>query len=258
MTLTVTDALPLSGHQWAWIDLHWGNRQETAHEVAERILPTLGLVRARFPAAEAQWLIRTGRTFGLMEELPVPEDPHELGALIASPRQKDAADGLSVQGTLEARYTLYEGHDPEAGRIFDFSAEAGAGYNGISLRLPGGFLLGTPEEAAEWFRRLVAIWEPGFAAVGSTVAQAAMMDRGVQLDTRFLEKLPVGYLNWFSLAAYGRPSPPSQHQHEYPDGTLVAVSKWSTAAAVELGVEMEGRGMLHWPPRDTPAPGPIP
>ena len=257
MTLTVADALSLSGREWVWTDLHWGNRQESALEVAVRILPTLQLLRGRFPADEARWLIRAGRTSGLMRQQPVPEDPVELAALIESPRQKDAPDGLSMCGTLEARYSLYKGDDPETGTIFEFTAEAGAGHNRISLRLPDGFRLGTPEEAAEWFRGLIGIWQPAFAAVGSTAVTAAVVDRGVQLEKQFLRKFPVGYLNWFSLASYGRPPFPLEQQREYSAGTLVAVSEWTTTAAVDLSVELEAQGLLHWPSWDTPDPSPI-
>ncbi|UWX95925.1 hypothetical protein N2K95_09460 [Arthrobacter zhaoxinii] len=250
MTLTVADLFPeAEGSERAWIHLGWGSRKETPEHVAARILPTLELLQDRFAVPSVRWQVTVGKTFDLRKEQPVPQDAAALARLVESPRQRDLPDADVSTGTLKARFTLFGGADPESGKLFEFEVEAGRSGpylgNEITLRLPDGFVFGTPGKLAALFQRLVRIWQPETAALESRETLRAVWKRCDELGVRRSDPR-LGYMNWFSLTGYGRPPfPLDARVRAFPDGTLICAQSWNAGSVADLYADLQVMGMMH-------------
>ncbi len=257
MAQTVGELFPMTRRVHAWLSLEWGSRKETPVQVAERILPTLPLFRARFPEADARWQMSVETIFGRKAPwIDIPDGPEELGALIQSPRQGDVPDSHVDTGTLTAQFSLTRDSDPENG-LFLFGISAGRSNvwgtpaNRISLRPPADFVIGSPEEAQDWFGGLARIWQPETASLTTpeTMDSCREKEKRLGLERRSIYAPSVGYLNWFSRTGYGRvPFPLDAVVREDPDGTLISVKDWTAAAVADLYEELETMGMLHQVP----------
>ncbi|MCC3291357.1 hypothetical protein [Arthrobacter sp. zg-Y1110] len=247
MTLTVADLFPED--KAVRVRLEWGARRESAEQVAARILPMLDLFRGRFDAAESEW---HGRALVFRDAADFT-DPSALGRAIASNRERDAPDSPFSTGTSKTQFRLYADKDAKE-PLFSLDVTAGRnlgpGPNEISLLLPAGFTIGTPDEASAWFRKLVRIWEPETGSLTSWEVYDTVSERRARLGlpghTSYREPA-VGYLNWFSRTAYGRlPFPVAGAAvQNYPDGTLITVRDWHTAAVADLYADLQVMGMMH-------------
>ncbi|MCQ1953214.1 hypothetical protein [Arthrobacter sp. zg-Y238] len=247
MTLTVADLFPED--KAVRIGLLWGARRETAEQVAARILRMLDLFRGRFDAAESEWhgpalVFRDAADF---------TDPSALGRAIESHRERDAPDSPFSTGTRKMQFLLYADTGAKE-PLFSLDVTAGRNLgprpNKISLKLPGGFTIGTPDEASAWFRKLIRIWEPETASLTSRESYDRVSERrtrlGLPAHTSHREPA-VGYLNWFSRTAYGR-LPfhiAAAAVQNYPDGTLITVKDWHAPAVADVYAELQVMGMMH-------------
>lgn len=247
MTLTVADLFPED--KAVRVRLEWGARRETAEQVAARILRMLDLFRGRFDAAETEWrgpalVFRDAADF---------TDPSALGRAIESNRERDAPDSPFSTGTRKMHFLLYPDQDAKE-PLFSLDVTAGRNLgprpNKISLKLPAGFTIGTPDEASAWFRKLILIWEPETASLTSWEVYDRVSERRARLGlpghTSHREPA-VGYLNWFSRTAYGRlPFPiAAAAVQDHPDGTLITVRDWRPPAVADLYAELQVMGMMH-------------
>ena len=210
-----------------FVSLSWEGRNESALELSTRILATLQLISARFPAGTYSWF--KGPSDIGETPAPVPEAPMDLAEMVRA--TFDMKFGSYYSRSLLSLFLL-EGPTKLLDLPSAVTVRAGSGdSNQVTVDLPEDFPLGDPSDAARLFLDLVRIWQPDLASFSTISAVRALM------ETKHSSH--AAYLAWSSFKAH-IPARPTERELVIPfgDGWMYVAKEWTVPALVALHNEI--------------------
>ncbi|MDK1359649.1 hypothetical protein QNO00_05135 [Arthrobacter sp. zg-Y1219] len=225
--------------QYVYLMMLWAGRRETPQQVAARAWSTATALTAAVPPDDPRYQDITWAGVGEYysnELVRLPHSLHDVEQLAMQNAERD--ENGEPDGLVPFHASLMAG-GPNGTGIARYSVSAGMlitnTSNTVTIRFMPDYPLGSREEAADMFRRLVSAWQPDRATLSTFLTSRQIPDYA---------RTSASYLTWLARPEFGTPPDfASADAEPFGDGTLLSIRGWSIDGVRKLHEEILAAGV---------------